>query len=85
MKNYIVKLKGTKKHGTQDIDVRMTADNKTQAFGLAYRFFELGETNTVYGNEERGMSTIHRWMPDAEKLKQFAGKYKVHHTSVICA
>lgn len=84
MKNYLVKLKGTKKNNTQDIEVKMNCDNKGQCFNLAYAFFEKGETNTVYGTKERGLSTIHRWMPNAEEMKKFAGKYKVNSTSVIC-
>ncbi len=84
MKSYIVKLKGTKKNNTQDIEVVMNCDNKGQCFSLAYGFFEKGETNTVFGTQERGLSTIHRWLPNAEELKQFAGKYKVFTTSIVC-
>lgn len=84
MKNYIVKLKGTKKNNTQDIVVKMQCSNKSQCFNLAYTFFEKGETNNVYGTLERGLSTIHRWMPNAEELKQFAGKYKVYSSSICC-
>lgn len=84
MKTYIVKLKGTKKNNTKDIEVIMNCDNKGQAFNLAYGFFEKGETNTVFGTKERGLSTIHRWMPNAEDMKKFAGKYKVFTTSIVC-
>lgn len=84
MKSYTVKLKGTKKNGTSDIEVSMNCSSKAQCFNLAYSFFEKGEINNIYGTPERGLSTIHQWMPDAEKLKVFAGKYKVHSTSIIC-
>lgn len=84
MKTYIVKLKGTKKNNTKDLEVVMNCDSKSQALSLSYCFFEKGETNTVYGTKEKGLSTIHRWMPNAEDMKKFAGKYKVYNTSVIC-
>ena len=82
MKTYTVNLKGTKKNNTKDISVKMICDSKMQAYNLAYMFFQKGEQNTVFGTEEKGLSTIHRWMPDAEKLRQFAGKYKVFTSSV---
>lgn len=82
MKTYIVKLKGTKKTNTQDIQVKMNCDSKGQAINLAYNFFQKGEINTVYGSIETGLSTIHRWMPEAEKMKKYAGKYIVYRTSV---
>lgn len=85
MKTYTIKLTGTKKNNTSDLTVTINADSKSQAFNFAYGFFEKGETNTVFGTLERGLSTIHRWMPDAENLKKYAGKYKVYRTSVFCS
>lgn len=84
MKTYTVKLKGTKKNNTQDVQVTMICDTKSQCFNFAYSFFQKGETNIVYGTEIRGLSTIHRWMPDTENLKKYAGKYNVYRTSIIC-
>lgn len=84
MKTYEIRLKGTKKSNTEDITIIMNADSKSQAFNLAYGFFEKGETNTVFGTPERGLATIHKWLPNADDLKKYAGKYKVHSTSVIC-
>ena len=49
---------------------------------MAYHFFEKGETNTVFGTIENGLSTIHQWIPKCEELKHLAGKYKVHSTSI---
>lgn len=83
MKTYILKLKGTKKHNTQDIEVSMSCDSKRQCFNLAYGFFKKGDTNTVFGTKETGLSTIHRWLPNAEELKQYAGKYNVFKSSII--
>lgn len=82
MKTYIVELKGTKKNNTENISVVMNCDNKNQAFNLAYCFFKKGETNTVYGTLERGLCTIHRWIPNAEEMRKFAGKYEVRLSSV---
>lgn len=84
MKSYTVTLKGTQKNNTQDITFEMLCESKTQCFNLAYTFFEKGETNTIYGTKERGLSTIHRWLPNAEDMKRFAGKYKVYSTSIKC-
>lgn len=82
MNAYRINLKGTKKDKTGDISLIINCDNKSQAFNFAYEFFELGETNTVYGTKETGLSTIHRWMPNAEEMKKYAGKYKVFHSSI---
>lgn len=82
MKTYLVKLKGVKKNNTQNIEVLMNCNNKSQCFNLAWTFFERGEANTVYGTKETGLSTIHRWMPNAEDMKKYAGKYKVYSTSI---
>ncbi|MFA5158628.1 MAG: hypothetical protein WC451_05600 [Patescibacteria group bacterium] len=84
IKTYTLKLKGTKGNNTPDITVILKCNNKSQAFNFAYDFFEKGETNIVYGTIKKGLSTIHRWMPDAENLKKYAGKYKVYKTSIIC-
>lgn len=82
MKNYSIKLKGTKKHSTQDIEVTMTCDSKSQCFNLAYQFFERAETNVIYGTKEKGLSTIHRWLHNAEDCKKYAGKYKVFMSQI---
>lgn len=82
MKKYILTLKGTKKNKTQDIKVIMNCNNKAQAFNLAYSFFEKGETNTVYGTEKTGLYTIHKFVPNADDLRKFAGKYKVYRSSI---
>lgn len=82
MKRYEIALKGTKKHTTSDITVEMFCDSKIQAFCLAYQFFQKAETEVKYGKD--GSERIGKWMPDAENLKKYAGKYKVYRTSVIC-
>lgn len=82
MKTYTVNLKGSKKNNTQDIQVFINCDSKSQCFNFAYKFFENGDTNAIYGTKETGLATIHRWMPNAESFKQFAGKYKVYRTSI---
>jgi hypothetical protein len=84
MKTYELRLKGTKKNNTKDLSVIMHCENKNQAYSLAFYFFEKGQTNTIYGREATGFTTIHKWMPDAENLKRYAGLYKVYNTSVIC-
>ena len=77
MKQYILNLKGAKKKNTEDIQVMMNCKNKYQAFNLAYVFFEKGETDRVYGTNDTGLFTIHKFIPNADELKKFAGKYKV--------
>ena len=82
MSTYTITLKGTKKNNTSDIVVVMHADNKVQCFNLAYTFFEKGDTDVVYGRKATGLRTIHAFMPDADQLRKYAGKYKVTHTSI---
>lgn len=84
MRNYRITLKGTKKRNTTDLTVTIQSDNKSQAFNFLYQFFELGETNVVYGSKERGFATIHKWLINADELKQFGGKYKVPKSALIC-
>lgn len=82
MKQYILNLKGTKKNNTEDIQVIINCRNKYQAFNLAYDFFQRGETNQVYGTVSTGLCTIHKFIPNADELRQFAGKYKVYNSSI---
>lgn len=82
MNTYTITLKGTKKNNTPDITTLMHCDNKAQAFNLAYTFFQKGDANVVYGTKATGLRTIHAFMPDAENLRKYAGKYKVYSTSV---
>jgi hypothetical protein len=82
MKNYTINLKGTKSKGTKDLKVNINCDNKSQAFYLAYSFFQKAETDIVYGKKETGLATIHKWLPNADDLKQYAGKYIVYKTSI---
>ena len=82
MKQYILNLKGTKKNNTEDIQVIMNCNNKHQAFNLAYEFFEKGKTNTIYRTEKTGLCTIHKFIPNADELRKFAGKYKVYISSI---
>ena len=84
MKKYTIGLKGTKKQNTQDITATIICDSKRQAFNIAYTFFQKGNTNIVYGTFEKGLSTIHRWLIDAENMKKYAGKYNVYRASIIC-
>lgn len=84
MKKYQINLKGSKKNNTNDLSLIMLCSNKSQAFNLAYRFFQVGDTNVVYGTEKTGLSTIHQWMPNAEEMKKYAGKYNVFSTSIKC-
>lgn len=84
-KVYSVKLRGTKKQGTEDIVVHFTnCRSKRSVFNFAYYFFEEGDVNKIYGNDINGKSDISHWLVDAEKLKHLAGKYKVHYTSITC-
>lgn len=83
MKQYILNLKGTKKNNTEDIQVIMNCNNKHQAFNLAYEFFEKGKTNTIYGSEKTGLFTIHKFIPNADELRNVAGKYKVYKSAIV--
>ena len=82
MKTYTAHLKGTQKNSTYTIHVKINANNKGQAFNMAYHFFEKGETDTIFGTPATGLSTIGDWIPGAENMKHLAGKYKVHNTSI---
>ena len=82
MNTYKLNLKGTKKTNTQDIQVFINANNKGQAFNLAYAFFQKGRTEQVYGNDVTGLKTIEYWMPNAKELRPLAGRYIVYQTSI---
>lgn len=82
MKQYTLSLKGTAKNNTEDIKVTMFCNNKQQAFSLAYEFFQKGKTNTIYGTEKTGLCTIHKFIPNADELRNVAGKYKVYQSSI---
>ena len=73
MTAYKISLKGTKKENTQDLTVIITCNSKNQSFNLAYAFFQQGRTNVIYGTERTGLSTIHRWLNNAENLREYAG------------
>lgn len=82
MKEYRLKLKGTKKHGTNDITVVVRGNNKSQAFSFAYNFFEKGEYN--YATEwvsVFGLCRVIDFIPDAVNLDKYRGKYKVYRSS----
>lgn len=83
MKAYTLKLKGTKKNNTNDINMIIFGVRKSQAFNMAYTFFQKGDANVVYGTKETGLSTIHQWIPEIEKYRHLAGKYNVYRTSII--
>ena len=82
MNQYILNLKGTKKNNTEDIQVMMNCRNKYQAFNLAYEFFQKGKTDTIYRTEKKGFCTINKFIPNADDLRQFVGKYKVYQSSI---
>ena len=84
MKNYLLKLKGSKKNNTQDLEIIMVCENKRQCIGLAWQFFQQGEIDVVYGSKETGLATIHKWLPNADGFRHLAGKYKVCDNSVTC-
>ncbi len=84
MKTYNLTLNGTKKNNTQTITVEIFGVNKSQAFNMAYTFFEKGEINNIFGGKETGLSTIHQWIPQAANLISLAGKYKVQMTKLKC-
>lgn len=81
MKTYTLTLKGTKKNNTKDLEVKINAENKSQAFNFAYLFFETAEydktTNSVKGNW-----VITDFIPSASFFNDYRGKYKVYRTSV---
>lgn len=72
MKTYTLKLKGTKKNNTSDLEVELKAENKAQAFNFAYMFFEKGET----------VIKTDLFIPKAKKLKHLSGKYFVPRSAV---
>jgi hypothetical protein len=84
MKTYTLILKGTKKNNTETISVKILSKNKTQAFNFAYKFFEKGETNTIYGRKEVGFTTPNDWIVGANDMFHLAGKYKVHMSQINC-
>jgi hypothetical protein len=84
MKTYTLKLNGTKKNNTETITVEILANNKSQAFNMAYTFFQKGEINNIYGRKETGLSTIHQWIPKAAQLVHLAGKYTVQMSKIEC-
>lgn len=75
MKSYILKLKGTKKNNTSDLEVEVKGDNKGQAFNFAYGFFQSGEYNSSSAN-------IDPWIPKAKKLSKLSGKYFVPRSAI---
>lgn len=83
MKTYTVKLKGTKKNNTPDLEVKVIAETKSQAFNFAYGFFQTGEfdknTNSIEGNW-----VITDFIPSASHFNDFRGKYFVPRTAVNC-
>lgn len=82
MKEYRLKLKGTKKHGTNDITVIVRGENKGQAFSFAYNFFETGEySSTTEWQAKSGLCRVIDFIPDAKNLDNLRGKYKVYYSS----
>jgi len=75
MKTYILKLKGTKKNNTPDLEVEVIAENKGQAFNFAYGFFQSGDYNSSSAN-------IDLWIPKAKKLSKLSGKYFVPRSAI---
>jgi hypothetical protein len=82
MTTYTLKLKGTKKNNTDTISVTILANNKSQAFNMAYVFFQKGETNTIFGRKETGLTTFNDWIIGANDLVHLAGKYKVYMSQI---
>lgn len=62
MKTYTITLKGTKKNNTKDLKTNIEANNKSQAFNIAYLFFEKGEENYLLSdlNYAKGNYKVYR-------------------------
>ncbi len=77
MKSYKLKLKGTNKNNTKDLDVIILGNNKSQAFSWAYNFFQKGRFVEPYfanGINEQCGGTL-EFIPNANELKELKGKY----------
>ena len=84
MKSYKLKLKGTKKHGTEDLTMVIKGENKSQAFTWAYQFFQQGEFKEPYyaAGIKRMSGGTEEFIPGAKSMMRLAGKYKVPRTAV---
>lgn len=84
MKTYTLRLKGTKKNNTPDMEVKIFGDNKSQAFNYAYRFFELGEFISPYSANGLGLEVpgTAGHIEGVSKMMHLAGKYKVSIYSI---
>jgi hypothetical protein len=84
MKTYILKLKGTKKNKTQDLECHVYGNNKGHAFNWAYKFFEKGEFTEPYFAEglKRDCRGTAEFIPKYREFMELKGKYKVFHTSL---
>lgn len=84
MKNYSLKLKGTKKQGTSDLRIEIKADNKQQAYSWAYYFFEKGEFREPFQAKDGWSEGTIEFIPQAKEMMHLAGKYKVPKSALIC-
>lgn len=86
MKQYQLKLKGTKKQSTPDLTLTIFGDNKSQAFNWAWQFFQKGEFKEPFfasGLNKMCGGTV-EFIPNARELMNLAGKYFVPTTAVTC-
>lgn len=79
MKNFILKLKGRKAYGTENVNVEMKADNKTEAYYLASRFFSVSGDidSTTQITSEVKSTYVSDYIVDAHKYEHLRGKYVV--------
>jgi len=81
MKTYELQIreKGTKNRST----IRMAAHSKSQAFNLAWAFFEGFKKDSSLNNFETAFINIQPYMVEPQyMLSNFAGKYYVPFSSV---
>lgn len=83
MKTYTLKLKGSKKQNTQDLIIKVKANNKGHAFSLAYYFFQRGEYQTSYELYNGDTWRLEDHIEGLANLMHLKGKYKVYSTSIV--
>lgn len=73
MKTYQLHLKGTKIRKSTDATIELKAINKSQAFNIAYYFFEKG-TELPFMSE----------FFDVKAVQELKGRYRIGQSSVVC-
>lgn len=84
LKSYKLKLKGTKKHRTENLTLIIKGENKNQAFSWAYQFFQQGEFKEPYyaAGIKRMSGGTEEFIPGAKSMMHLAGKYNVPRTAI---